>query len=460
MFLKRIFCVLCSLCVLIGTLALPSYAAATKLQPVNLLLTDQIIYSGNGAPTSVYQTYVDPVYTNYFTWSSVNAGYPLEYISIFLTSDSWIANSTLSVNGGIEITGVLIGSDDGLFEFRYPVDMIVHSMQLKVVLTDPGEYLSINSATGYFSNVQIPGSVYAYGYGEFTNTSSAGNDYTYRSQIVNRTQITFPYSHAWTSTYSGASTTGVSWNGMIYYFDIQTASLSFNFYDTLTVQLITPNSTASAGLAVYAKGGDIVDVIDYTKVSTFEFSPMSDLTVNGVKIVNDDILYFHSYEFDLSGWDLSLYTLDFNIFVSPMPTGRDSSTTNSGYFTYIDLQGMYFTEASEDLPWYQKLWYWISGGFDRLIRAIEGTPDGTDPLEDPGHALETQASEFNEAIDIIESVPRPSIDVEKEFADLPEPDPLVISSVNAMTGDQWLVKILVMAALFALIGIVLYGGKD
>lgn len=463
MVIKRIFCILIVTIFLICSLCIPSYAIDMESSFSDLLITDHIDYY-DGSSTVPYDTQVTAAVHNMFSWD-ISTSNSIDTASLFIYSTSQPSSVFAYINNDPAfVTATFQGSYDSIYQYNFEIDSLISSIDLVIEYNVAGSILSLSVFNGYYQRDQIAPGFTVYGYMEYVDQSSADTDIVQRIEFLSSTYVNeYPWSKGHRATHSGLNSTGRTWNYDIYYIDLATRPLEFSRYQELTIQYISPNVSVIGDLAIYAAGtGKLVDTLPHSRLDTISYYPMADIVIDGNTIYNDNILYFNEVTFDISGIDLADCTLEFNPVLNPREGGRSGS--DMVYFTYLSIESIFLTEFDGSRPWYQVFWNWLSGGLfdlgEMIVKAIEGTPEGTDPLEDPGNQLATQASEFNEAVDIIEGVTKPSIDIEQELQELPPPDPLVINTVQAMTGDQFLIKILIMAALMALVAIVLYGGKD
>lgn len=457
--IKRVFIIFLCCIVLISSFVIPSFAVDMESSIADLLVTDQIDF-WNGSVTTRYDTQVTAEIHNMFSWN-VSTANSIDNATLFIYSTSQPSRVFAYINDDpAYVTASLQGSYDSVYQYNFQIGQHISCIDLVIEYNVAGATLSLSVFNGYYQRDQIAPGFTAYGFMEYVDKSSANSgNIVQRTQFLSSTYVnSYPWAKGHRATEAGLSSTNRSWNYDLYYFDLATNPLEFTRYEELTIQYVSPNSSIIGDLAIYAAGsGKLVDTLPYSRLDTISYYTMPDIVIDGNTIYNDNILYFNEVTFDISGIDLSECTLEFNPVLEPRHGG--TSAGEIVYYTYISIESIFLKELDGSRPWYQVMWLWINSGFDRIIQAIQGVPDTSDPLEEPGDELATQASEFNEAVDIIESVTKPSIDIDSELDELPAPDPLVISTVQAMTGDQFLIKLLIMAALMALVAIVLYGGK-
>lgn len=134
-----------------------------------------------------------------------------------------------------------------------------------------------------------------------------------------------------------------------------------------------------------------------------------------------------------------------------------------GYQPYVYIYGInggkYWLEPDAQLTYLGKIWNTLKSGFQSVVDAIKGDPSNKNEFQ---QEVENQAGELDDMAQIMDSVERPDIDdVSGDVSDIVSDNDvlLVTQPINALMGNEIIVRIVLLSLTFALVSYCLFGKK-
>lgn len=310
-----------------------------------------------------------------------------------------------------------------------------------------------NNYTGYISLVSC------LGYSDISEQISKCNVYTDKQLVTsdngkistNRYKSVQMVSVPYSQIHSEDVLDGYHWFRDNIYIDINKDHRKLRSYDSAEFVIDAWQPLEVIGVSLYpANSIDPVIILpdEQFVVQSYNRPNLSPEVSN----VQELITYY--IKVDLSGYDLSNYTIDIGFSLEPSRSGVGSSSYE---FTYFVVRDICFTLPVVDLPWYTRLWNWMSGGFDRVVNAIVGDPsDGA--MSAAGEAMSEQASDFQSANDELASLDQPDVDVDQLLGGISF-DPVGVNILTGITYNKYASSLIVIVFTFVLLGFILFGKK-
>lgn len=358
----------------------------------------------------------------------------------------------------VDFTGSLVGSYGNIYQYKFTLDRAVHFARIQVFWSSPVNVMMGLSSFRGFYDVSEP----IYGATIYTSifyrNLATGLQYKVPSTIG---AVTFPYGYGVSII---QDMTDLKYQVTV---DVPRSRRVLDTYKSITFYLFTSSIPENVGVILYESGNEAESIPD-TNITfhAYSNSSMPGFSNSGNANNYPDVTYV-AIECDLSGYDLSTQTISLSFDLLPSEKWNNTESVDDNF--WFSINRAFLTMEVEEQKWYQKFWSWMSGGLsslgDRIVSAIggitfpESTEDPSSPLKEPAIGFETAASDFNEAMDVIDSVTKPSISLDRDEA-LPTLDPIVINTMGILTGDPTIIMMLGVVVTLCIISILLFGRRD
>lgn len=440
----------------------PAFASSGS---IDLLDTDSINirWKGSDYPYKGIERYASTEAVEFeFNLPTINQDIDFILLNVYLenigSSSITPALVNLDNDTSVDFTGSLVGSYGNIYQYKFTLDRPIHFARVQLFWSSPiTGYIGLSSFRGYYdvSEPVLGGTVYT---NFFYRNKATGLQYVVNS---GGTALTFPAGKGQSVI---QDMTDYKYQVTL---DIPKSRRVLNSYDSITFYFFASAVPENIGVILYESGNE-AEIIPDDNISfhSFSNSSMPGFSGSGTAASYPDVTYV-ALQCDLSGYDLSSQTISLSFDIPPSDRWIDAEDSDQNFWFSIDR--VFLTPEVEDPTWYQKFWSWMSGGLislgDRIVEAIggisfpESTEDPSSPLKDPVVGFETAASDFNEAMDIVESVTKPSVEVNPEVI-LPTLDPITINTMAILTGDETILLMLGVVVSLCIISILLFGRRD